>query len=313
MRGRIENVLSWAAVRGYRSSDNPARWKGNLSELLPKPSKVAKVTHQPSLSQGDAAAWWADLQNRDGMAALALRFQTLTAARSGEVRTASWEDFRLGKGAADALWTVPADRMKNGKVHRVPLTADAVVLLRSVPRLQGSNLVFHAARGGTLSDASLSAVMKRMHAAKVEIDGMGYVDMASQRPAVPHGLRSTFRVWATEQGYDHRMAEIALAHWQGDETERACQRSHMLDRRRAMMESWAALLDGQGSAKLNVVELGAVGRAQVGPTALSQAALSCRGVHVAASTSDRNGVEFQTSARRLWTALASPMRFLATL
>ena len=95
VRGRIENVLSWAAVRGYRSSDNPARWKGNLSELLPKPSKIAKVTNQPSLSQGDAAAWWADLQNRDGMAALALRFQTLTAARSGEVRTASWEDFAL--------------------------------------------------------------------------------------------------------------------------------------------------------------------------------------------------------------------------
>ena len=190
VRGRIESVLSWAAVRGYRSGDNPARWKGNLSELLPKPSKVAKVTNQPSLSQGDAAA-----------------------------------------------------------------------LLQSVPRLQGNNLVFHAARGGTLSDASLSAVMKRMHAAKVEKDGVGYVDMASQRPAVPHGLRSTFRVWATEQGYDHRMAEIALAHWQGDETERAYQRSDMLERRRAMMESWAAFLDGQGSAKLNVVELGAFGRA----------------------------------------------------
>ena len=102
--------------------------------------------------------------------------------------------------------------------------------------------------------------MKRMHAAKVENDGVGYVDMASQRPAVPHGLRSTFRVWATEQGYDHRMAEIALAHWQGDETERAYQRSDMLERRRAMMESWAAFLDRQCSNKLNVVELGAFGR-----------------------------------------------------
>ena len=103
--------------------------------------------------------------------------------------------------------------------------------------------------------------MKRMHAAKVDNVGVSYVDMASQRPAVPHGLRSTFRVWATEQGYDHRMAKIALAHWQGDETERAYQRSDMLERRRAMMESWAAFLDGQGSAKLNVVKLAAFGRA----------------------------------------------------
>ena len=183
--------------------------------------------------------------------------------------------------------------MKNGKVHRVPLTADAVALLQSVPRLQGSNLVFHAARGGTLSDASLSAVMKRMHAAKVEADGVGYVTWPA-KPAVPHGLRSTFRLWATEQGYDHRMAEIAPAHWQGDETERAISARYAGEAARhdGKLGGVSRRTGGASSTWWRLVHLAALSwpRAHRTPH-------RCRGVHVAARISDCNGVD-QTSARR---------------
>lgn len=247
LRGRIENVLSWATVNGHRTGDNPARWKGNLSETLPKPSKVAKAENQPALALGDLGDWWQDLSHRDGMAARALMFLTMTAARSGEVRQATWEEFDLGGVAnsanpanSGAIWTIPASRMKNGREHRVPLTADAVALLEALPRMDGSPYVFFAPRGGMLSDMSLSAVMRRMHAAKEKAGERGYLDPCSKRPAVPHGLRSTFRQWAAEQGYPRDMAEIALAHFIGSDVERAYQRSDMLERRRDMMAVWVA-------------------------------------------------------------------------
>lgn len=242
LRGRIENVLSWATVKGHRSGPNPAIWRGNLSEVLPKPNKVATVTNQPAVALQDLAQWWADLQSREGMAAEALRFAVLTAARSGEVRGATWDEFDMDGGETGPVWNVPAQRMKNKRPHRVPLTQQAVALLEALPRMEGAVHVFFAPRGGMLSDMSLSAVMRRMQAAQVKAGKAGYLDAASKRPAVPHGLRSTFRVWATEQGYDHHMAEIALAHWQGDETERAYQRSDMVERRRAMMADWAEFL-----------------------------------------------------------------------
>lgn len=262
VRGRIENILSWATVAGHREGENPARWKGNLSEMLPNPAKVAKGENQPALALGDVSRWWSDLAQRKDMAARALEFLTLTAARSGEVRGMTWDevDFDGGvtsnKSVTQAVWTIPAARMKNGRQHRVPLTPEAVALLESLPRLDGSAFVFFAPRGGMLSDMSVSAVMRRMQGAEVKAGHAGYLDPASKRPAVPHGLRSTFRQWAAEVGYPRDMAEIALAHFIGSEVERAYQRSDMLDRRRDMMAAWACFLRGEAANGSNVVQLG---------------------------------------------------------
>jgi integrase len=187
------------------------------------------------------------------MGAAALRFLAVTAARSGEVRGMTWEEVDFGDSARSlncatrrAVWTIPASRMKNRRIHRVPLSPEAVALLDGLPRMESSPYVFFATRGGMLSDMSISAVMRRMQAAQVKSGAPGYLDPVSRRPAVPHGLRSTFRQWAAEQGYPRDMAEIALAHFIGSEVERAYQRSDMLDRRRDMMAAWAAFL---GSGK----------------------------------------------------------------
>jgi integrase len=153
------------------------------------------------------------------------------------------------------VWTVPASRMKNGREHRVPLTSDAVTLLKSLPRMKGSPYVFFAPRGGMLSDMSISAVMRRMQEAEVKAGRPGYLDPKSKRPAVPHGLRSTFRQWAAETGYPRDMAEIALAHWIGSEVERAYQRADMLDRRRAMMADWGTFLKNGEPSSDTVVKL----------------------------------------------------------
>lgn len=237
LRGRIEAVLAWATVAGHRTGDNPARWKGNLDAILPKPGKVAKVEHHPALAMADAPGWFADLRKRDGTATRALEFMALTAARSGEVRGATWAEIDLDA----ALWTIPAARMKAGREHRVPLTDAALSLLEAMPRLGDLPFVFPAARGGQLSDMALSACMRRINEAR---EG-GYLDPRSGRPAVPHGLRSTFRDWAAEKGLARDMAEIALAHVVGTEVERAYRRSDMLDRRRRMMAEWGAFLRGE--------------------------------------------------------------------
>lgn len=238
LRGRIENVLSWATVNGHRAGDNPARWKGNLSEILPKPSKVAKGDNQPALSLADAAAWFKELRERDGIATRALEFATMTGARSGEVRGMTWDEIDLSA----KVWTVPADRMKMGKEHTVPLTDAMLALLEGLERREDSPFVFPAVRGGQLSDMALSACMKRLNEAKHKRDGKGYVDRQSGRPAVPHGLRSTFRDWAAESGQDHILAELALAHNVGDATARAYRRTDMLEKRRVMMAKWGAFL-----------------------------------------------------------------------
>jgi len=267
LRGRIEAVLSWATVAGHREGPNPARWKGNLSELLPKAAKVAKANNQPALALGDVARWWVALGKREGMAARALEFLTLTAARSGEIRGATWDEISIPTlGAANpanpligaGTWTIPASRMKAGREHRVALTPEAVAILQSLPRLDGSPFVFFAPRGGELSDMTLSAVMRRMQDAEEKAGDAGFIDPRNKRPAVPHGLRSTFRQWAAERGYPRDMAEIALAHFIGSEVERAYQRSDMLERRRAMMADWAGFLRGEALAD-NVVKMGAAG------------------------------------------------------
>ena len=167
LRGRIEAVLSWATVAGHRRGDNPARWAGNLKELLPAPSKVAKEGNQPALMIDDAPRWFKALQDRDGFGARALEFLALTATRSQEIRGALWGEIDLDK----ALWIIPAARMKMDREHRIALSGEAVALLRALPRLEGNALVFPAARGGQLSDMTLSAAMKRMHEADIAAGG----------------------------------------------------------------------------------------------------------------------------------------------
>ena len=251
LRGRIEAVLSWATVAGHRTGDNPARWAGNLKELLPAASKVAVTDNHPALALADAPEWFADLRNREGMGARALEFLTLTAARSGEVRGATWDEIDLERG----LWTVPAVRMKMKREHRVPLSTTAVELLRALPRRDDSPLVFPALRGGMLSDMTLSATMRGMHdtaraalGADLPEDRGGYRDLRNKRPAVPHGLRSTFRDWIAERTqYPGDMAEVALAHRITSAVEAAYRRGDMIEKRRRMMADWAVFLSGRGS------------------------------------------------------------------
>lgn len=251
VRGRIEAVLSWATVAGHRTGDNPARWAGNLKELLPAPSKVANEGNHPAVALDDAPRWFAALQTREGFGARALEFLALTAARSQEVRGALWDELDLDK----AMWVIPGSRMKMGKEHRVPLSARAVALLKALPRLEGNPLVFPAARGGQLSDMTLSATMKRMHEAEVAKDRPGFIDRTSKRPAVPHGLRSTFRDWVAERTiYPGDMAEVALAHRISNAVEASYRRGDMIEKRRRMMGDWDGFL-GQAPRSAKVVNL----------------------------------------------------------
>jgi integrase len=251
LRGRIEAVLSWATVAGHRTGDNPARWAGNLKELLPAPSKVANESNHPAVALDDAPGWFAALQTRDGFGARALEFLALTAARSQEVRGALWDELDLNK----AMWVIPGSRMKMGKEHRVPLSARALALLKALPRLEGNPLVFPAARGGQLSDMTLSATMKRMHEAEVAKDRPGFIDRTSKRPAVPHGLRSTFRDWVAERTiYPGDMAEVALAHRISNAVEASYRRGDMIEKRRRMMGDWDGFLS-QAPRSAKVVNL----------------------------------------------------------
>lgn len=219
VRGRIESVLDWCTVRGYRSGDNPARWKGHLDKLLPAPSKVKKIKHFAALPFNELPHFMSALRQRKGTAARALEFAILCASRSGEVRGAQWSEIDL-----DAkVWTVPADRMKAGKEHRVPLTETAIRILNEQSKLPRQNdYVFEAPNGGQLSDMTLSAVLRRM-----EVD------------AVPHGFRSTFRDWAGEvTHFPRELAEQALAHTLESKVEAAYRRGDALEKRREMMQTW---------------------------------------------------------------------------
>jgi len=252
LRGRIEAVLSWATVAGHRTGDNPARWAGNLKELLPPPSKVATEGNHPALSLEDAPRWFAALQAREGFGARAVELAALTATRSQEVRGALWDEIDLEGG----LWIIPAARMKMDREHRVPLSARAVALLRALPRLEGNPLVFPAARGGQLSDMTLSATMRRMHEADIAQGGTGYLDRVSKRPAVPHGLRSTFRDWVAEKTtYPGDMAEVALAHRISNAVEASYRRGDMIEKRRRMMGDWADFVAGKAKGG-QVVRIG---------------------------------------------------------
>jgi integrase len=252
LRGRIEAVLSWATVSGHRTGDNPARWAGNLKELLPPPSKVANEENHPALALDDAPRWFEALQTREGFGARALEFLTMTAVRSKEVRGARWDEIDMEK----ALWVIPDARMKMGREHRIPLPDRAVALLKALPRLDSNPLVFPAPRGGQMSDMTLSATMKRMHEADRAKGGAGFIDGQSKRRAVPHGLRSTFRDWVAERTtYPGDMAEVALAHKISNAVEASYRRGDMIEKRRKMMGDWAGYLAGNIRTSAEIVRL----------------------------------------------------------
>jgi integrase len=219
LRGRIESVLTWATVSGHRSGDNPARWKGNLDAVLASPGRVAEVVHHPALPASDLPAFFARLRSMEGMSARAMEFLVLTATRSGEVRGAMWNEV----SEDGQVWSIPGSRMKAGREHRVPLSAEAQALIVGLPRVAGCPYIFASPRGGMLSDMSLSAVMRRMG-----------------EQAVPHGFRSTFRDWVAEKtDYPAEIAEMALAHTISNKVEAAYRRGDVLEKRRLLMADWA--------------------------------------------------------------------------
>ena len=235
LRGRIESVLDWATARGYREGLNPARWKGHLDHLLPAPGKIVKTGHHAALPLSEMGNFMQALRKQQGTGARALEFTILTAARSGEARGANWNEIDLD----EATWLVPGSRMKAGKDHRVPLSSPAVALLKALPRLKGTDLVFPAPRGGLLSDMTLVAVTRRM----------GVV-------AVPHGFRSTFRDWCAEHtNYPREVAEMALAHAIGDKVEAAYRRGDLFEKRKLMMKEWATFCATSVPKKGTVVQL----------------------------------------------------------
>ena len=230
VRARVESVLDYAKAREWRTGENPARWRGHIANMLPRRAKVAKVKHHAALPWREIGAVIADLRKRPAVAARALEFTILTGARTGETLGARWGEVDL-----DAkLWTVPADRMKAGREHRVPLSTAAVQLLGEVAKLRTSDddadFVFPGARAERpLSQMSMLMLMRR----------------AGRGDLTAHGFRSTFRDWCAEAtDYPNEMAETALAHLVSDKVEAAYRRGDMMERRRQMMEDWATFCVG---------------------------------------------------------------------
>ncbi|MER9135139.1 integrase arm-type DNA-binding domain-containing protein [Mesorhizobium sp. M0830] len=243
LRERIERVLDSAKVEGLRSGENPASWRGNLEHVLHKPDVLTNGGNHPALPYKHMAAFMKKLRGVDGMGARALEFTILTAARSGEVRGATWEEIDFDA----AMWVIPAKKMKAGKAHRVPLSEAAVKILKATPRFDGNELVFPAVRGGELSDMTLAAAIKRMNGAERKAGREGWVDPkqldgdGKPKVATAHGFRSTFRDWAKEiSDHPRELAEMALAHAVGDAVERAYARGDALEKRRTLMQDWAA-------------------------------------------------------------------------
>ena len=217
LRQRVEKILDAAKAKGQRQGDNPAAWAGNLDALLPKPSRVSKVKPHTALAFSQVPVFMSRLRASTGMASRMLELAVLCANRSAEVRGAIWSEFDLDAG----LWVIPAARMKADREHRIPLAADAIKLLRNLPRR--GDLVFPSPIDKAFSDAAMSSVLKRLG---VEV--------------TQHGFRSSFRDWVAETtNYPGDMAELALAHKIANEVEAAYRRGDMLERRREMMEAWA--------------------------------------------------------------------------
>jgi integrase len=219
VRGRIESVLDWATVRGYRKGDNPARWRGHLSEVLPARGKIQRTNHHAALSFIDIPEFMAALRHREGIAARALEFSVLTAARTGEVIGATWNEINF----KEKVWTVPDGRIKGGREHRVPLSSRALEILSELPTEKGNRFIFIGTRNSGLSNMAMSTLLARMG-----------------RDVTVHGFRSTFRDWCAERtNYPNHVVEMALAHVIGDKVEAAYRRGDLFAKRVRLMRDWA--------------------------------------------------------------------------
>jgi integrase len=220
LRGRIERVLDWAAVRGFREGDNPARWRGHLDHVLPQPSKVKRVVHHAALPYDEIASFMAELRQQPGIAAMALEFAILTAARTGEVIGGTWAEMDLDR----AIWTIPAGRMKAGREHRVPLSDPAVALLERLHEARHGDHVFPGGTAGkSLSNMALLTLLRRMNFSHV----------------TAHGFRSTFKDWTMEcTSFPNEVSEMALGHAVGDKVEAAYRRGDLFEKRRELMQAW---------------------------------------------------------------------------
>jgi integrase len=221
IRGRIESILDWARVRGYRAGENPARWRGHLDHLLPARSKVRRIEHHAALPYVVAGGFMEKLRQESSIAARALEFLILTAGRLGEVRGAKWDEIDL----SSRTWTIPAGRMKAKKEHRVPLSDAAIAVLKRMHNVRHDDLVFPGTRAGKqIGPMTMWLLVKRLADVDVNI----------------HGFRSTFRDWAAEQtAFPAELAELALAHSVGSDVEQAYRRSDMFEKRRKLMDAWA--------------------------------------------------------------------------
>ena len=219
---RINVIMRWAKAMKYRAGDNPAAWEGNLEFILP--NQKHEVSHYPALAFEDLPSFWTALSSMQPVSADALRFLILTAARSGEVRSATWDEIDFEK----ALWSLPAARMKNAKPHRVPLCEEAMVILEKRRRLSTCKYIFEGQKPNRpISDMAMLSLMRKRFP---ELD------------AVPHGFRSTFRDWAENQSYPHRAVEYCLAHSVKNKTEAAYQRDDLLSIRRNIMTNYGGML-----------------------------------------------------------------------
>jgi len=225
VRQRIETIWDYGKARNYVSGENPARLKGHLDKILSKTSKIKRVRHFPALPYNEIGDFIKELRTRSGYSALGLEFLILTAARTGEVIGAKWSEIDL----ENYVWTIPADRMKAGREHRIPLSSrSAEILVCITSNRKPEDYVFSGWKHNTgLSNNAFLALLKKMHRSNI----------------TPHGFRSTFRDWAAENEYDRDMAVIQLAHTVGNTSERAYRRTDMIERRRSMMEAWGHFID----------------------------------------------------------------------
>lgn len=243
IRDRIKAVFAYAKAVDVYAGDNPAE-KHVIEQILGEQKSDAPAKH-PALPHKRVGAFMVKLRTHQGISHRALELGILTASRSGEVRGATWNELDLPA----KLWTIPADRMKAGREHVVTLSDDAIKLLQALPRVKPGvtqngeekpDYIFPAPRGGQLSDMALTKAVRDMHAIETKAGDVGWVDPRSGRTAVVHGFRSTFRDWTAELGFERDMAELALAHDVGSAVERAYRRTDMVERRRRMMQDWAA-------------------------------------------------------------------------